>query len=207
MVNESNKQVDIARKIAVQQGKIADNILKGKLESIEAERVEARRAVNAKELAKATGQAADEAARLARNSSSGVQLGRTTTQTVSTSMKIDPDVYQSVIDNAPAFGYKNTYQLTAALDKAQQVKNAQMAKAAQMSQPSATSYSPTYNTGTALAATPLTSTVNVSTGPVMQVDNKRYVSMEDFESGLRQVSSANAAYGRSYAGRRYGGVA
>ena len=204
MVNESNKQVDIARKIAVQQGKIADNLLKGKLESIEAERVEARRAANAKELAKATGQAADEAARLARNSSSGA--GRTTTSAASTSMKIDPDVYQSVIDNAPAFGYRNTYELAAALDKAQQVKNAQTAKAAQMSQPSATSYSSTYNTGTALAATPLTPTVNVSTGPVMQVDNKRYVSMEDFESGLRQVSSINAAYGRSYAGRRYGGV-
>ena len=204
MVKESNKQVGIAREIANEQRKIADNILKGKLESIEAERVEARRAANAKELAKATGQAADEAARLARNSSSGT--GRTTTPGASTSMKIDPDVYKSVIDNAPAFGYKNTYELAAALDKAQQVKNAQTAKAAQMSQPSATSYSPTYNTGTALAATPLTSTVNVSTGPVMQFDDRRYVSMEDFESGLRLASSINVAYGRSYAGRRYGGI-
>lgn len=206
MVNESNKQVDIAKKIAVEQRKIADNLLKGKLESIEAERVEARRAVNAKELAKATGQAADEAARLTRNSSSRVQLGRTTTQTQSTSMKIDPDVYQSVIDRAGPFGYRNTTELISELEKAQQVRNQQVARTARMSQPSSSSYSSRYSTGTSVTSRPATSTVNVNTGPVMQVDNKRYVSMEDFESGLRQVASKNSSLGRSYGGRRYGGM-
>ena len=219
LVNEQVAEIERVSndnlKTVIEQADIQREIAKNKYDELKAtirsEELERRRSkalseIEAKSarIAQNTRAAAEASNRI--SSTNGVQLGRTTTQTVSTSMKIDPDVYQSVIDNAPAFGYKNTYELTAALDKAQQVKNAQTAKAAQMSQPSATSYSPTYNTGTALAATPLTSTVNVSTGPVMQVDNKRYVSMEDFESGLRQVSSANAAYGRSYAGRRYGGI-
>ena len=40
----------------------------------------------------------------------------------------------------------------------------------------------------------------------MQVENKRYVSMEDFESGLREVARSTAQTSRSYGSRRYSGI-
>lgn len=199
MLSEGRKQVEIAAQIAVEQGKVADNILRGRLESIEAERVEARRAVNAKEFAKATGEAADEAARLNRS------RGRT----ASTSMPIDPDVEARVKASKP-FGFRNTSELVEALEAAQRSKNARTARTPQMSSPSSSSFaSSSYLVGRPLSASRGrggTATVNVNTGPVMQVENKRYVSMEDFESGLRQVARSTAQTSRSYGSRRYSGI-
>ena len=121
-------------------------------------------------------------------------------------MPIDEDVRQEVLAAAPPMGYKSVREMVGKLNEAQRAKNARTARAPQMSQPSSSSYSPRYSTGTSVTSRPATSTVNVNTGPVMQVDNKRYVSMEDFESGLRQVASSTAQTSRSYAGRRYGGI-
>ena len=148
MLASGSRQVEIAKQIAAEQGIIADNILRGKIESIEAQRVEALRTINAQELAKATGQAADEAARLNSNMASGSGSGSSTsTQTSSTRLKIDPDVYDSVIANAPGHGFRNIYELTEALDEAQAIKNAQMEKA-ELSSPSSSSYSsPTVYSG------------------------------------------------------------
>lgn len=210
MIAGGNKRLANAREIARQNNIVADNILKGKLQSIEAERVEARRAINAKELAKATGQAADEAARLNSNMSKGSSGGGASSQTVSTRNKIDPDVYKGVMDRAPAFGYRNVYELVEELDKAQERKNAR-AETEQFRQnlmPGASSFaSPSsYAPRSASGGGGGTATVNVKTGPVMQVENKRYVSMEDFESGLRQVARSTAQTSRSYGSRRYGGI-
>jgi len=212
MVSAGNKRLETAIKIARQKDIVADNILKGKLQSIEAERVEARRAARAAQLAKATGEAADEAARLNRNMSKGSGgLGKKTTQTVSTSIPIDPDVQQSVIDRAGPFGFRGrgaVSEMIRQLEMAQKAKNARTAKEAQMSQPSSSSFasSSSYGARSSSSSGSGTATVNVKTGPVMQVENKRYVSMEDFESGLREVARSTAQTSRSYGSRRYSGI-
>ena len=214
MIAGGRKRLENAREIAKQNNIIADNILEGKLQSIEAERVEARRAVNARELAKATSQAANEAARLNSNMSRG-GLGSKTTQTVSTSLPIDPDVRKSVIEEAGPFGYRSVQELVGRLEEAQKRKNARMArsarrmaKSARMSQPSSSSFasSSSYASRSSFSGGGGTATVSVKTGPVMQVENKRYVSMEDFESGLREVARSTAQTSRSYGSRRYGGI-
>ena len=212
MVSAGNKRLETAIKIARQKDIVADNILKGKLQSIEAERVEARRAATAAQLAKATGKAADESARLNRNMSKGSGgLGSKTTQTVSTSLPIDPDVQQSVIDRAGPFGFRGrgaVSELIRQLEEAQKAKNARTAREAKMSQPSSSSFasSGSYGARSSSRGGGGTATVNVSTGPVMQVENKRYVSMEDFESGLREVARSTAQTSRSYGSRRYSGI-
>lgn len=205
MLGEGRKQVKIAAAIASEQRKVADNILKGKLESIEAERVEARRAINAKELAKATGQAADEAARLNSNMSSG---GGASGRTASTSLPIDPDVEARVKASKP-FGFRNIFELTEALDEAQKIKNAQTARTAQMSQPSSNSFASarSYSPGGSFGASSSgTTSVNISTGPVLEFDGKRYMTMDDFERGVAELAGSQAQRARSYGSRRYGGI-
>lgn len=209
MVSAGNKRLETAIKIARQKDIVADNILKGKLQSIEAERVEARRAARAAQLAKATGEAADEAARLNRNMSKGSGgLGSKTTQTMSTSLPIDPDVQKAVEERAGPFGYRNVSELINKLEEAQKIKNARTAREAKMSQPSSSSFasSSAYGAKSSSGSRSGTATVNVKTGPVMQVENKRYVSMEDFESGLREVARSTAQTSRSYGSRRYSGI-
>jgi DNA repair exonuclease SbcCD ATPase subunit len=214
MIAGGNKRLANAREIARQNNIVADNILKGKLQSIEAERVEARRAINAKELAKATGQAADEAARLNSNMSKGGSggggLGSKTTQTVSTRNKIDPDVYKGVMDRAPAFGYRNVYKLVEELDKAQERKNAR-AETEQFRQnlmPSASSFasSSSYAPRASSGGGGGTASVNIKTGPVLEFDGKRYMTMDDFERGVAKLASAQAQRARSFGARRYGGI-
>jgi hypothetical protein len=219
MVDSGNKRLKTAVEIARQKDIVADNILKGKLESIEAARVEAERTANAKELAQATGLAADEAARLNRNMSAGTSGGSssstssfnlggvssTTTYTAQTSQPIDPDVYQDVISRGP---YKTPGLLVEALDDAQEIKNLQTAKMAQLSTPQSNSFaSPSsYTSGSSSAKVSDTGSVNVTTGPVMQIDDKLYVTMEDLEKALTQVASSQAKSTRSYGARRYGGI-
>lgn len=206
MLSEGRKQVNIAAQIAGEQKKVADNILRGKLESIEAERVEARRAINAKELAKATGQAADEAARLNSSMSSGG--GGASGRTVSTSLPIDPDVEATVKASKP-FGFRNIFELTEALDEAQRIKNAQTARTAQMSRPSSNSFASarSYSPGGSFGASSRgTTSVNISTGPVLEFDGKRYMTMDDFERGVAELAGAQAQRARSYGSRRYGGI-
>ena len=210
MVSAGNKRLETAIKIARQKDIVADNILKGKLESIEAERVEARRATNAARLAKATGQAADEAARLNRNMSKGSSGGGASSQTVSTSMPIDPDVEKAVMERAGPFGYRNIFELVEKLEEAQKIKNARTARTAQMSSPgsssfaSSGSYTPRAFSGGGGGTA--TANVNIKTGPVLEFDGKRYMTMEDFERGVSELASAQAQRSRSFGARRYGGI-
>lgn len=217
MVDSGNKRLKTAVEIARQKDIVADNILRGKLESIEATRVEAERTANAKQLAQATSLAADEAARLNRNMSAGTSGGSssstsslggvssTTTYTAQTSQPIDPDVYQDVISRGP---YKTPGLLVEALDDAQEIKNLQTAKLAQLSTPQPGAYaSPgSYMSNYSPTQVSDTGSVNVTTGPVMQIDDKLYVTMEDLENALTQVASSQAKSTRSYGARRYGGI-
>lgn len=200
MVQSGQQRLNNAIEIARQKDIVADNILRGKLESIEAERVEARRTINARSLAVATGQAANEAARLNSNMSKGISgvggLGSKKTYTASTSIAIDPDVRQSVMERAPAFGYRSPYELIEALEKAQKIKNARMTR------PRYSSYDSKRSSSGRGGST----SVNVKTGPVMQFDNQRYVTMEDFETSMRDLASAMTRSGRSYGSRRYTGI-
>ena len=48
--------------------------------------------------------------------------------------------------------------------------------------------------------------INISTGPVMQQDGTNYVTMAQFEAGIRDVTSSIAKSGRSYGSRRFTGI-
>ena len=230
MIKAADSQLKTAISIGKEHEKIANNILKGKLESIEAERVEARRAANMKQLASATGQAASEAARLNKNMSQGsgggaesaegmLPSGSPRGRTASTSMKIDKDVREAVL-----FGLRNTRisrpsQITSALDRAQLAKNKrqeQLARLANIRKQEESSWEP-IDPNKPFGAKRLvpqmtgsnqsqSQTVNITTGPVMQFDDDKYVKMDDFESAINDLSRSQAASSRSYAGRKYGGV-
>ena len=211
MVKSGDQQLRNAIEIGKQQRIVADNLLKGKLESIEAERVEARRAANARELANQTGRAANEASRYqsamrsggsSRGSSgSSFQLGRKTTQTISTALPIDEDVRKQVLADAPTFGYKSVQEMVGKLNEAQRLKNSRTAR---MSSVSNSSYSRTASAGSRMYGSSGSTSVNVTTGPVMEFDGSKYVRMDEFERGLAEVGSNMARYSRSYGGRKYG---
>ncbi len=48
--------------------------------------------------------------------------------------------------------------------------------------------------------------VNITTGPVMQQGGTNYVTMAQFEAGIRDVASAVTRGGRSYGARRFAGI-
>ena len=199
MVKAANRQLQVAISIGREQEKVANNILKGKIESIEAKRVEAERAVIVRSIAAAAGKAADETARMNSSMSKGPRKGRT----ASTSMRIDPDVEAAVKASKP-MGFRDIFELTKALDEAQMAKNRRTA----MSQPGPNSFagSSAYGVRASFGGGSSTAAVNISTGPVMQFDNEKYVNMKDFELALNQLSRSQATSSRSYAGRTYGGV-
>lgn len=205
MIKAADRQLQVTIGIGREQEKVANNLLRGKLESIEAERVEARRAATVGALAAAAGKAADETARMNSSLSGGsgaglVGSGPRKGRTASTSMRIDPDVEAAVKAGKPT-GFRDIFELTKALDEAQRMKNRNMlARSSSYASPG------TYGTRPSPASGGGTATVNVSTGPVMQFDNEKYVSIKDFESALSELSRSQAASSRSYAGRTYGGV-
>ena len=49
--------------------------------------------------------------------------------------------------------------------------------------------------------------VNATTGPVMEFDGTKYVTMDDFEKTVGTIASSQASASRSYGGRQYAGVA
>lgn len=199
MVEAADRQLQVAISIGREQEKVANNILKGKIESIEAKRVEAERAVIVRSIAAAAGKAADETARMNSSMSKGPRKGRT----ASTSMRIDPDVEAAVKASKP-MGFRDIFELTKALDEAQMAKNRRTA----MSQPGPNSFagSSAYGVRASFGGGSSTAAVNINTGPVMQFDNEKYVNMKDFELALNQLSRSQATSSRSYAGRTYGGV-
>ena len=50
-------------------------------------------------------------------------------------------------------------------------------------------------------------TVQVTTGPILQQEGKNYVTVRDLEGALKQLSSQMYKNQRSYGGRRFQGVA
>ena len=202
------KQADIQRQIA---GNKYEE-LKATIQSEELERrrskvlseieaKSARIAQNTRETAAASNQISSTA-----GGSGG--LGSTTTQTISTSMPIDPDVRKAVMDRAPAFGYRSIYELIEKLEEAQKLKNARTTRTAQMSQPSSSSFasSSSYAPRSSSGSSSGTTSVNISTGPVLEFDGKRYMTMDDFERGVAELAGAQAQRARSYGSRRYGGI-
>ena len=51
-----------------------------------------------------------------------------------------------------------------------------------------------------------TRAINIQTGPVMQQDGKRYVTLSDMEGALQVLASSLLNNGRTAGGRRYQGV-
>lgn len=136
----------------------------------------------------------------------GIGSGPRTGQTSSTSLRIDQDVYDRVVGGANqkvGGGFRDIFQLTEALDAAQAAKNARTKRMQASSYASPSRYSG----GTvARSGGGGTGSVNVTTGPVMEFDGRKYVSMADFEKGLATVARAQATASRSYGGRNYAGV-
>lgn len=48
--------------------------------------------------------------------------------------------------------------------------------------------------------------INITTGPVMQQEGTKYVTLADMESAMQSMASAMLGSNRSYSGRRYQGV-
>jgi len=209
MVSSADKQLRLSVQIAKQKGIIANNILRGKLESIEAERVEKRRAATAAQLAKQT-----ERASKANGSSGGAGggggglLGRgKRTSTVTTRLPIDRDVSEQVKRSRGSRGFSSIYELVAALDDAQEAKNKRLAREEQRrSQLSASSFNYSsmaplggFNNNEAVR-------VNVNTGPVIEFEGKHYVRMDEFKEGLREVARISSQSSRYPGNRRLLGI-
>ena len=197
---------------AVKQAEIQREIAGTKFRELQAtirsEELERRRAKTLNEMAERSERIAQstERAVTAQNkiSKTGfIGSGPTKGRTASTSMRIDPDVEAAVKASKP-MGFQNIFELTKALDEAQMAKNRRTA----MSQPSPNSFagSSAYGVRASSGGGSSTAAVNISTGPVMQFDNEKYVNMKDFELALNQLSRSQATSSRSYAGRTYGGV-
>ena len=211
MVSSADKQLKLSVQIAKQKGIIADNILRGKIESIEAERVEKRRAATAAQLAKQT-----ERASRANGSSGGAGggggggifgRGKRKGRTATTRLRIDPDVSEQVKRSRGASGFDSIFELVKALDEAQEAKNRRLAREEQRrSQLSASSFN--YSSMAPLGGLSNNEAVrvNVNTGPVMEVEGKHYVRMDEFKEGLREVARSTSQSSRYPGNRRYSGI-
>tara|TARA_Y100000004_G_scaffold98332_1_gene110150 strand:- start:643 stop:3264 length:2622 start_codon:yes stop_codon:yes gene_type:complete len=211
MVSSADKQLKLSVQIAKQKGIIADNILRGKIESIEAERVEKRRAATAAQLAKQT-----ERASRANGSSGGAGggggggifgRGKRKGRTATTRLRIDPDVSEQVKRSRGASGFDSIFELVKALDEAQEAKNRRLAREEQRrSQLSASSFN--YSSMAPLGGLSNNEAVrvNVNTGPVMEFEGKHYVRMDEFKEGLREVARSTSQSSRYPGNRRYSGI-
>lgn len=211
MVSSADKQLKLSVQIAKQKGIIANNILKGKLESIEAERVEKRRAVNAARLARETERTAIASGSSGSSGGAGgagggiFGRGKRKGSTATTSLRIDPDVSESV--QRPGRTFRSIFELVEALDDAQRAKNRRLAREEQRrSQLSSSSFnymsmgsSGGLNNNEAVR-------VNVTTGPVIEFEGKHYVRMDEFKEGLREVARSTSQSSRYPGSRRYAGI-
>ena len=208
MTISADKSLASAKEIAKFQKLSAQHLLDGKLESIEAERVDARRAVHAASIAKSAKAAASATS---SGSSAGSSLGERvsnsirsattlgpagrSTGTVSTSGPIDPEVYNKVMSMRPSGGYAHPGQLMEALDKEQAAFDTNHLIRARRA-----SAIPGYAEGG------YTGSINIQTGPVMQQDNETYLTMGQFEEGIRELTESLSRGGRSYGSRQFQGV-
>ena len=239
MTITADKSLASAKEIAKYQLQSAKHLRDGKLESIEAERVDARRAVhsaaiarNAKAAASATSSGSSSVGSVSDAVNKATTLGPAgrTTQTMSTAGRIDSDVYNKVIENAPFRGYKNPADLVNALDKAQASKDLRAKQTAKkqgsqlamigekgpeyvVPEKKAAAFATNYLMGARGAgAIPryaeggYTGSINIQTGPVMQQDNQTYLTIGQFEQGMRELTESLARGGRSYGSRQFQGV-
>ena len=222
MLQSAAQQLRFAVQIARQKGIIARNTLRGKLESIEAERVEKRRAVNAASLAKSTERIANASGSSGRGSGSSdlrpgqslnslgrpIILGEKSSSTVTTRLPIDDDVYEAVRRNIRTRDpQRYALELTAALDRAQAAKNARVAAdERRRSELSAASYNYSQSRGLTGLSHNETTMVNVTTGPVLEFDGTSYVKMSDFREGLSTVARLTTRSSRYPGNRRFTGI-
>lgn len=235
MTISADKSLASAKEIAKFQKLSAQHLLDGKLESIEAERVDARRAVHAAAIArdsKAAAKATSSGSGLAGSVSDSVKKATTlgpagrSTQTISTAGAIDPEVYKRVLSRAPSGGYKNPADLVERLNKAMgyygnggHVSGAQIAMIGEkgpeyvVPERKAAAFATNYLMGARGAgAIPryaeggYTGSINIQTGPVMQQDNQTYLTIGQFEEGMRELTESLARGGRSYGSRQFQGI-
>ncbi len=237
MTISADKSLASAKEIAKFQQLSAQHLLDGKLESIEAERVDGRRAVHAAAIArsaKAAASATSSGSGLAGGVSDSAKKATTlgsagrSTQTISTAGAIDPEVYKRVLSRAPSGGYKNPADLVERLNKAMgyreygnggHVSGAQMAMIGEkgpeyvIPEKKAAAFATNYLMGARGAgAIPryaeggYTGSINIQTGPVMQQDNQTYLTIGQFEEGMRELTESLARGGRSYGSRQFQGI-
>ena len=235
MLMTSNRSLNSAREIAKFQKLSAQHLLDGKLESIEAERVDARRATHAASIAKsvkaassATSSGLSSGLSSGSSSSAGSSFrpGSTTTHTMSTAGPIDPEVYKKVLDRRPSGGYRSVATLVDELNKGMgyygdggHVSGAQLAMIGEkgpeyvIPEKKAASFATNYLMGArGASAIPgyaeggYTGPINIQTGPVMQQDNQMYLTMSQFEEGMQELAESLARGGRSYGSRQFQGV-
>jgi len=129
------------------------------------------------------------------------KLGATRTSTVTTSMPIDPDIKARVQGRG---NFKSVEEMVGALEKAQRERNLQIATRPKesLTNPRTTRttsearrasamlrYSPSGGNQGSASVNP---TVNVTTGPVMNMDGQNYVNQSDFVAGLQSASTQGA---------------
>jgi hypothetical protein len=239
MTISADKSLASAREIAKYQLQSAEYLRDGKLESIEAERVDARRAVHAAAIARSA-KAASSATSSGSSSGSGsagsvsdavnkaTTLGPAgrTTQTMSTAGPISDEVKKQVLSRAPVGGYRNPADLVDALNKGMgyygnggHVSGAQIAMIGEkgpeyvVPEKKAAAFATNYLMGARGAgAIPryaeggYTGSINIQTGPVMQQDNQTYLTIGQFEEGMRELTESLARGGRSYGSRQFQGI-
>jgi len=210
---------------AIQQADIQRQIAKNKYEELKAtirsEELERRRSQILSQLEAKSAKIAQNtqaAAEASNQISSSKMLGQKDTVTYRTSIPIDEDVRRRVEESAPPFGFRRVIDLINKLEEEQKRKNARLAAEEERAQRpqlspgrAASLSSSSFRSSAFTGQTPYGSnngdtTVNVNTGPVMEFNDKRYVSMDDFEAGLREVSRSTAKGSRNYGARRYAGV-
>ena len=210
----ADKSLASTKEIAKFQEISAKNLLTGKLESIELERIEGRRAVTSAAIAKSNQQTAQaikaqskaqSAANSAFQKRFGIKmpkLGEKFTQTHIVTKSSDG------VTRAPVQFAKGGH-----------VSGPQMALIGEagpeyvVPEKKAAAFATNYLMGARGAgAIPryaeggYTGPINIQTGPVMQQGGETYLTMAQFEAGMRNLSESVARNGRSYGSRHYQGV-
>ena len=188
MLMTADRSLDAAREIAKFQGISAQHVLDGKLASIEAERVDGRRAVHAASIAKS-----EKAAKAAKAADSGSDSGLGSAIRGFESMGRYGDG-----------GHVSGAQLAMIGEKGPEYVVPERKAAA-----FATNYLMGARGAGAIpryAEGGYTGSINIQTGPVMQQDNETYLTMGQFEEGMRELTESLARGGRSYGSRQFQGV-
>ena len=114
-------------------------------------------------------------------------IGATTTGTVQTRMPIDPDIQERVTRTGK---FRHPAELVNELEERQERRNSREIQLERLSRSRAMER---YNvTGGSQGSASINPTVNVTTGPVMNMDGQNYVNQNDFVAGLQSASTRGA---------------